>query len=91
VALLKDARDRVLTRSIARWLYDLHDEGTVVDGVRFHSRHGDEIRVWAVFERAGDQVRSPLIQPSSEPVKVHPDLPELLEAFARFGLHWSEG
>jgi hypothetical protein len=91
VALLKDARDRVLTRSIARWLYDLHDEGTVVDGVRFQSRHGDEIRVWAVFERAGDQVRSPLIQPSSEPVKVHPDLPELLEAFARFGLHWREG
>lgn len=27
-ALLKDARDRVLTRSIARWLYDLHDETT---------------------------------------------------------------
>jgi hypothetical protein len=90
VALLKDARDRVLTRSIARWLYDLHDEGAVVDGVRFQSRHGDEIRVWAVFERADDPARSPRIQPSSEPARVHPDLPELQEAFARFGLHWHE-
>lgn len=91
VALLKDARDRVLTRSIARWLHDLHDEGTVVDGVRFNSRHGDEIRVWAVFERAGDPARSPRIRPSAEPDKVHPDLPELQEAFGRFGLQWHEG
>lgn len=91
-ALLKDARDRVLTRSIASWLYNLHDdEGAVVDGVRFNSRHGDEIRVWAVFERADDPVRSPLIQPSSEPTSVHPDLPALKEAFARFDLHWHEG
>lgn len=89
-ALLKDARDRILTRSIARWLYDLHDEGNVVDGVRFNSRHGDEIRVWAVFERAGDPARSPRIQPSDEPAKVHPDHPELQEAFARFDLHWHE-
>ena len=90
VALLKDARDRVLTRSIARWLYDLHDD-IAIDGVRFQSRHGDEIRVWAVFERADDPARSPRIEPSSEPVRVHPDLPELQEAFVRFGLHWHEG
>ncbi len=90
-ALLKDARDRVLTRSIARWLYDLHDGGALVDGVRFNSRHGDEIRVWAVFERAGDPPQSLYIQPSSEPARVDPELPELQEAFARFGLHWHEG
>lgn len=89
VALLKDARDRVLTRSIARWLYELHDhDGAVVDGVRFNSRHGDEIPVWAVFERAADSDRSFCIQPSSEPDRVHPDLPELQQAFTRFGLHW---
>lgn len=80
----------MLTRSIARWLYDLHDEEGVVDGVRFNSRHGDEIRVWAVFERAGDTARSSHIQPSSESEKVHPDLPELQEAFGRFGLQWHE-
>lgn len=90
-ALLKDARDRVLTRSIARWLYDFHDDDGVLDGVRFTSRHGDEIRVWAVFERAEDPPRSPRIQPSSRPEPVHPDLSELREAFTRFELHWREG
>lgn len=97
-ALLKDARDRVLTRSIAPWLYDLHDKATgepIVDGVRFNSRHDDEIRVWAVFKRAefkraDDTAVSPLIQPMMEPLQVPPDLPELQEAFARFGLHWHE-
>ncbi|MGM7667741.1 RES domain-containing protein [Microbacterium sp. A93] len=93
-ALLKDAHDRVLTRSIARWLYDLHgddDAGVVVDGVRFQSRHGDEIRAWAVFERADDPARSPRIRPTSEPARVHSNLPELRETFSRFGLRWDEG
>ena len=55
-ALLKDAHDRVLSRSIAHWVYDLRDEdGTeLVNGIEFRSRHGDEIRMWAVFERSGD-------------------------------------
>jgi hypothetical protein len=84
VALLKDASDRALTRGIARWLYDLHNEAgeTVVDGVEFRSRHGDDIRVWAVFERAGDPPRSPRIEPTSAPARVTPELPELLEASA---------
>lgn len=90
-ALLKDAHDRELTRSIARWLYDLHvNEGPVVDGVRFLSRHGDDIRVWAVFERADDGARSGKILPSGDSHRVHPDLPELQEAFRRFGLRWAE-
>ena len=45
-ALLKDAEDRVFTRSIARWLYDLQEEGRpLFEGVRFNSRHGDELVV----------------------------------------------
>lgn len=74
-ALRKDIRNPVLTRSIARWLADLHFG----------------IRLWAVFERAGDQKRSPRIQPLSESDDVHPEEPELQEAFGRFGLHWHEG
>lgn len=90
-ALLKDARDRDFTRSIARWLYDLHDRGEpLIDGVQFASRHGDELRMWAVFERADSPHRSSQIVPVSEPVSVSPDTPELLEAFERFGLRWYE-
>ncbi|MGC5225114.1 RES domain-containing protein [Micromonospora sp. DT81.3] len=90
VALLKDATDRALTRGIARWLYDLHNDAgeAVVDGVEFRSRHGDDIRVWAVFERAGDPPRSPRIEPTSAPTRLTPELPELREAFSRFQLHW---
>lgn len=90
-ALLKDAHDRVLTRSIARWLYDLHDDdGPSVDGVRFQSRHGDEIRVWAVFERSDDRVQSQRLRATSEPTRLHPDLPALQEVFSRFRLRWAE-
>ncbi|WP_336646534.1 RES domain-containing protein [Microbacterium sp. USHLN186] len=90
-ALLKDARDRELTRSIARWLYDLHvNDGPAVHGVRFQSRHGDDIRVWAIFERADDGPQSGKISPADTARRVVPGLPELLDAFARFGLRWTE-
>jgi hypothetical protein len=90
--LLKDAHDRVLTRSIAHWVYDLRDEdgGERVDGIEFRSRHGDEIRMWAVFERSEDDQRSRYIEPQSEPTQVTPETAELVEAFARLGLTWEE-
>lgn len=91
-ALLKDARDRDFTRSVARWLYELHDGSEpYVDGIEFASRHGDELRMWAVFERADSPDRSSRIQPLGEPVHVAPETPELLQAFERFGLFWFEG
>ena len=90
--MLKDAYDRVLTRSIARWIYDLQgdDVGELVDGVEFRSRHGDEIRMWAVFERSDDDQHSRHIAPQEEPVRVTDETPELLEAMRRLGLRWTE-
>lgn len=92
-ALLKKAEDRVLTRSIARWVYDLRDEqrNELVDGVEFRSRHGDEIRLWALFERSPHDTRrhSKLITPNGD-APVTPDTPELLDAFSRLGLFWHE-
>ncbi|UAJ81757.1 RES family NAD+ phosphorylase (plasmid) [Leifsonia sp. ZF2019] len=91
-AMLKDARDRDLTRSIAHWIYDLRDadRNEFVDGIEFRSRHGDEIRMWAVFERADDAQGSRQIDPQGTPQRVAPDTVELLEAFDRLGLHWAE-
>lgn len=91
-ALLKDARDRVLTRSIARWLYDLRGDrrDELVDGIEFRSRYGDEIRMWALFERGHDAERSQCLLPNRMPVRVAEDLPDLVEAMRRHGLHWSE-
>lgn len=93
-ALLKDARDRVLTRSIARWLYDLRDDGRneLLAGVEFRSRHGDDIRIWATFERAEDenQPHSQHLSPVGAPVTVSDDTSGLLEAFERHGLRWRD-
>lgn len=91
-ALLKDARDRVLTRSIAHWIYDRRDvdRNELVDGIEFRSRHGDEIRMWAVFERSNDEQRSDHIDPKGEPERVTPETAELVEAFDRLGLRWVE-
>lgn len=61
-ALLKNSEVRSLTRSIARWLYEQKDitDGTgLIDGIEFRSRHGDDLRAWAVFERADDGTVSP--------------------------------
>jgi hypothetical protein len=91
-ALLKDAHDRVLTRSIAHWLYDLRDEDRdeLVDGIEFRSRHGDEIRMWAVFERSNDEQRSTHIDPQGEPQRVTPETAELVEAFGLLRLRWTD-
>src|SRR5690606_6413822 len=49
-AALKDGRPRELTQSVATYLHAT----TMLDGVTFASRHGDDLKLWAVFERAED-------------------------------------
>ncbi|OUE20268.1 RES domain protein [Clavibacter michiganensis] len=59
VASLQDARPRQLTHAIGRALYEETADGrAVVDGIRFPSRHGRDLELWAVFERASDVGRS---------------------------------
>ncbi|WP_100812158.1 MULTISPECIES: hypothetical protein [unclassified Microbacterium] len=91
-ALLKDASARVLTQAIARWMYDLpgEDRRDLVDGVEFRSRHGDDIRVWAVFERADDDVHTSHLTSFSDTERVAADTPDLLDAFSRLGLRWHD-
>lgn len=89
-SLLKDANKRDITRSIARFLFDLRADGSsqpAVDGIAFRSRMGDEIRMWAVFER-GDELVSEHITPESDYEQVTEDNPDLLAAFEILGLRW---
>jgi len=88
-ALLKDSKRRDVTRSIARFIFELVDANRrpMVDGIAFRSRMGDNLRLWAVFERGEGEV-SELIQPHSDPVPVTADDPTLLEAFSLLELHW---
>lgn len=90
-ALLKNPQSRGLTRAIARWLYDQQDPPTgddVVDGVEFVSRHGDELRLWAVFERPADGAVSSHLR-EVEYVNIAPETPELVSALELHGISWA--
>ena len=81
-ALLKDSEVRSSTRSIARWLYeqrDLADGINLVDGIEFRSRHGDDLRAWAVFERADDGTVSPHFS-NIEAIELTPETPSIQQA-----------
>jgi len=87
-ALLKDSEARHLTRSVARWLYEQDDPVAgepLIDGIEFRSRHGDELRAWAIFERADDGSISPLLSDLRE-VELTPRTPALLAALHLHGL-----
>lgn len=59
-AALKLATPRTLTQNVASFLYSQPTgiDGDPFAGVRFSSRHGDELQMWALFERNGDDPRS---------------------------------
>jgi hypothetical protein len=92
-ALLKNAGRRTATRTVASWLYDLRDEQRqpLVDGVTFLSRYGDDLRMWAIFERtSGSAARTDRVGPLGRSRRVTPELPALVEALSRHGLSWAE-
>lgn len=69
-------------------LYDLHDGSRdLIDGVQFESRHGDELTLWAVFERGDDGDASARLA-QIQAVPLHPDDPALIEAFRIHRLTW---
>jgi hypothetical protein len=90
-SFLKDGGQRDLTRSIAHWLYDLRDseQNDLVDGVEFRSRYGDDLGMWAVFERPSDERTSQRIR-DEEIRALHAEDPEMQQAFKLHGLRWSE-
>lgn len=83
-AALKYGRPRTLTQSVATYLH----AATEVDGVTFASRHGDDLALWAVFERAEDPAMSHTLH-TIEHHLLSPEHPDLREAFRILGLTWS--
>lgn len=82
-AALKDARPGRLTQAVAAWLYEMIDS----DGVTFASRHGDDLQLWAIFERPGDPPVTPNIQDVMTEELAH-DSPEISNAFRLLALQW---
>lgn len=83
-AALKDARPRELTQAVAAWIYETTD----LDGVTFASRHGDDLRLWAIFERPGDPYVSPKLT-HAHPEELRHDSEAIKDAFQTLGLTWT--
>jgi hypothetical protein len=56
---LLNSGPRELTQRVGRFIYELpRGAGSPFDGVRFLSRHGADLELWAIFERSDDETRS---------------------------------
>lgn len=88
-AALRDGRPRALTQAVSSWMYTLTSNNTVaVDGIEFDSRHGDQLRMWAIYERGHDTFISPLVN-VLEHSPIDPDDHQLRQAMAMLGLQWA--
>lgn len=83
-AALKDGRPRELTQSVATYLYAVTD----LDGVRFASRHGDDLELWAIFERHDTRI-SPCLD-DADLSELTNDHPAVVRAFDLLGLAWAD-
>lgn len=88
-AALKDGRARALTQAVSTRLYEsVLDDGHQLDGIEFLSRHGDDLKLWAVYERPGDPDVSPRLSDRHR-VDLEPDHRDLMAAMALLGLQWA--
>lgn len=88
-AAIRLAEPRAFTQAVAGWLYEQSGpDGEPVAGVTFESRHGDGLRLWAIFERAGHAGESPLLHDRSDR-GVDPDDADLAEAMRIHRLQWA--
>lgn len=88
-AALKTAHPRELTQRVAARLYSLRlgRNHANLNGVRFASRHGDDLRLWAIFEQPGDGAISGSVS-NTDSGLVHLNDPELARALEHHALRW---
>lgn len=84
---LKNPEQRSLTQSVSEFLWKKSEKGTsnFCDGINFRSRHGDDLVLWAIFERPEDGERSRLVT-DIQTVPVDREMPELVAAIKQLGL-----
>lgn len=86
-AALKNSSPRRLTQSVSTFLYQAEGDDRLLDGIRFASRFGDDLSVWAIFERPGDDPFSRRLDIQSEDEIARAD-PEIQRAMGLHGLVW---
>ncbi len=79
-AAIRLAEPRAFTQAIAAWLYEQNGpQDQPLAGVRFESRHGDGLLLWAIFERPDDGPFSPPLVNVGE-AHIDPNDADLIEA-----------
>lgn len=86
-AALKNAENRLLTQEVSQylWIRKNPDGSDFCDGIQFRSRHGDDLLLWAIYERDTDgQISARLSQ--IELTELTSATPELQSALDMLGL-----
>jgi hypothetical protein len=74
---------RDFTRAVSRFIYDqTTSDGSAFAGITYRSKHGDELKVWAVFEHASSDYITVLWRGD----RIRPDDPDLLTACELLGV-----
>ena len=86
-AALKSAEQRLLTQEVSQYLWTLKNlDGTdFCDGIQFRSRHGDDLLLWAIYERDTDNQISSHVS-DIQFAELTTETPELRKAMALLGL-----
>ena len=86
-AALKNAENRLLTQEVSQYLWTRKnpDGSDFCDGIQFRSRHGDDLLLWAVYERDTDGQTSAHIT-NIELADLISNTPELRAALSLLGL-----
>lgn len=89
-ASLRAHAPRALTQRIARFVYGTsHQDGQPCNGIRFYSRHGDDLGLWALFEYSEEHStygEMPGALSDMHQMNISPDDPDLLRAINLLGL-----
>lgn len=84
------AEPRAFTQHIAQWIFrQVGPDARALSGLRFESRHGDDLWLWAIFERPADgDVSAGLSHTEAHAIDIDDD--QLVEAMHIHRLRWSE-
>jgi hypothetical protein len=88
-AAIRDSSHRGLTQAMSAWVYTLSTpDGEPTTGIQFDSRHGDQLTLWAIYERSASTASPPEITNYSETLDITEQDPDLTEAMRIHHLTW---
>jgi RES domain len=87
-AAVREGEPRELTQSMSAWIYEIvGPDGERIDGIQYLSRHGDDLALWAIYER-GSTESPPEVTARDEPGVISPDDEDLAEAMRIHRITW---